>query len=89
MLRQRMGEAKWLLPRPSLKHSSFEFYCSVYFTLTITLSKQQRIQRCREKDPADNHLTVSDKQGPLRSESGEIGSAISDKDQLAGTPRPA
>lgn len=32
---------------------------------------------------------VSDKQRPLRSESGEIGSAISDKDQLAGTPRPA
>lgn len=42
-----------------------------------------------EKDLADNLTTLSDKQGPLRSESGEIGSAISDKDQLAGTPRPA
>lgn len=61
----------------------------MHFTLTITLSKQQRSRRSTEKDLADNHLTLSDKQGPLRSESGEIGSAISDKDHLTGTPRPA
>lgn len=85
-----IGEERPIAAAVSLIGPQFLFIFIVIYSFpsqhSLETAEKSALHR---KDFADNRLTLSDKQGPLKSESEEIGSAISDKDQLAGTPRPA
>lgn len=67
----------------------YGFYYYIYCPTQVPFSQNSKEVSGAQRGTWLTTTLLSDKQRPLRSESGEIGSAISDKDQLAGTPRPA
>lgn len=67
----------------------YGFYYYIYCPTQVLFSQNSKEVSGAQRGTWLTTTLLSDKQRPLRSESGEIGSAISDKDQLAGTPRPA